>query len=73
MTGPGTYNAAAKQDGNGVMKAPIGDRYAVLQRKLEDLERVHEDGKREVRTALDLTTCSLNQTCPFSIRRTSNA
>lgn len=49
MTGPGTYNTAAKPDGNGTMKAPTGDRYAILQRKLEDLERVHEDGKREVR------------------------
>ncbi len=69
MSGPGTYNTAAKPDGNGIMKAPTGDRYAVLQKKLEDLERVHEDGKREVGPALDLTICSLNQNYSYSTKR----
>lgn len=72
MSGPGAYNTAAKPDGNGIMKAPTSDRYAVLQRKLEDLERVHEDGKREVRPALDLTICPLNGSCQCSIKQTSN-
>jgi hypothetical protein len=27
------------------------DRFAILQKKLEDLERVHIDGKKEVRTS----------------------
>jgi hypothetical protein len=29
-------------------KLSAGDRYAILQRKLEDLERIHADGKKSV-------------------------
>ncbi|KAF7361981.1 hypothetical protein MVEN_00543300 [Mycena venus] len=50
VPGPGTYNTtgAAKPDSkpNSKPSANLGDRYAVLQRKVEDLERVHSDGKK---------------------------
>ena len=49
FVGPGTYDTLRKTDGKQVARAPTGDRYAALQKKLEDLERVHEDSKREVR------------------------
>jgi hypothetical protein len=37
------------------------DRYAVLQRKLEDLERVHAEGKKSVSTiAVDIILSGIN-------------
>jgi hypothetical protein len=52
-TGPGTYNTEMKAS-NTRTKATI-DRYAMLQRKVEDLERIHADSKKSVRSYLHLT------------------
>lgn len=50
-TGPGTYAADVKvpaaKNAAGTRVA-YGDRYAALQRKLEDLERVHAESKKAV-------------------------
>ncbi|KAI0085196.1 hypothetical protein BDY19DRAFT_460717 [Irpex rosettiformis] len=48
VPGPGTYNVTSRNtDGKPTGRDPSGDKYAILQRKLENLERVHEDSKRE--------------------------
>jgi hypothetical protein len=56
--GPGTYSTdipAKPGPGNGsrpasqVANTTMLDRYATLQRKLDDLERVHVEGKKSVR------------------------
>ncbi|KNZ80489.1 hypothetical protein J132_05609 [Termitomyces sp. J132] len=51
--GPGTYDADPKKaiksgvnEGKRVPSQTLGDRYATLQRKVDDLERVHNDGKK---------------------------
>ena len=49
--GPGAYNAdapAATGKHLGGQKTSSADRYAILQRKLEDLERIHAEGKKSV-------------------------
>lgn len=50
--GPGAYNAdaplATGKPAPGVQKTSNADRYAMLQRKLEDLERIHAEGKKSV-------------------------
>ncbi|KAG5718281.1 hypothetical protein E4T56_gene15094, partial [Termitomyces sp. T112] len=53
VTGPGTYDADPKKaiksgvnEGKRVPSQTLGDRYATLQRKVDDLERVHNDGKK---------------------------
>ena len=50
--GPGSYNTdvpvASGRPASGGQKAPSADRYAVLQRKLDDLERLHAEGKKAV-------------------------
>jgi hypothetical protein len=49
--GPGAYGKDDKAAKPAKKAAPtsINDRYAALQKKLEDLERVHLDGKKAVR------------------------
>ncbi|KAF5386037.1 hypothetical protein D9615_002490 [Tricholomella constricta] len=53
--GPGAYDVEPKKKAmklSGLQTKPqtnsqnLGDRYAILQRKVEDLERVHNDGKK---------------------------
>ncbi|KAG5645183.1 hypothetical protein DXG03_006701 [Asterophora parasitica] len=55
VPGPGTYDVEPKKKvirPHGVQPKPraesqnLSDRYAILQRKVEDLERVHNDGKK---------------------------
>ncbi|KAH0589398.1 hypothetical protein H2248_005156 [Termitomyces sp. 'cryptogamus'] len=53
VPGPGTYDADPKKaiksgvnEGKRVPSQTLGDRYATLQRKVDDLERVHNDGKK---------------------------
>ncbi|THH15657.1 hypothetical protein EW146_g4850 [Bondarzewia mesenterica] len=58
VPGPGTYNPDVKPSNPtkgivNVVKANANDRYAALQRKLEDLEKIHADGKRAYQTDLD--------------------
>jgi len=53
LTGPGTYDTDVKPQTKAVtaneLKQSAAERYAVLQRKLDDLERIHADGKKSVR------------------------
>ncbi|KAG7090815.1 hypothetical protein E1B28_009899 [Marasmius oreades] len=56
--GPNTYGdhvkSVAKANGERVLAMPItNDRYAVLQRKLEDLERIHNEGKKSHRAEVE--------------------
>ncbi|KAI0690542.1 hypothetical protein BC835DRAFT_1280794 [Cytidiella melzeri] len=56
VPGPGTYNADHKLDGKTTvnkMRVPSGDRYAVLQRKVEELERVHAESKKSYQTEVE--------------------
>jgi hypothetical protein len=54
FTGPGTYDTVAKLQPKPItaneLKQSAAERYAVLQRKLDDLERIHADGKKSVST-----------------------
>ncbi|RDB16797.1 hypothetical protein Hypma_002648 [Hypsizygus marmoreus] len=61
VPGPGTYDVEPKKKvmKNASAPKPSGqpqnlvDRYAVLQRKVEDLERVHNDGKKAHQSEID--------------------
>lgn len=61
--GPGAYNAdaplATGKPAPGGQKTSSADRYAILQRKLEDLERIHAEGKKSVRHAVSRATSEL--------------
>ncbi|KAJ6593823.1 hypothetical protein B0H19DRAFT_1092162 [Mycena capillaripes] len=49
VPGPGAYNTNGKPDSKSNSKPLVAsntDRYAILQRKVEDLERIHSDGKK---------------------------
>ncbi|KAJ6499380.1 hypothetical protein C8R45DRAFT_821070 [Mycena sanguinolenta] len=49
VPGPGAYNTGGgKPESKSHSKPPVnsGDRYAILQKKFEDLERIHCDGKK---------------------------
>jgi hypothetical protein len=62
FVGSGTYDNDTKADGRRTARVPsISDsRYAVLQRKLEDLEKVHEESKKAVCLSHDtLCGCTL--------------
>ena len=55
LVGPGTYNSDPTKGQNRPptrtgQNAPTSDRLAALQRKLEDLERVHNEEKKAVST-----------------------
>ncbi|KAF8894136.1 hypothetical protein BD779DRAFT_1435431 [Infundibulicybe gibba] len=56
VPGPGTYDsdarkASTKAGGPKSLDGP--DRYAVLQRKVEDLEKIHHDGKKAHKIEMD--------------------
>lgn len=59
LSGPGAYNTdaplATGKPAPGGQKTTSADRYAILQRKLEDLERIHAEGKKSVRHAAPRT------------------
>ncbi|KAJ7497216.1 hypothetical protein FB451DRAFT_220873 [Mycena latifolia] len=64
VPGPGAYNTAnAKTDTKAHSKLPpnSGDRYAILQRKVEDLERIHSDGKKAHQAELDRLKLELSR------------
>ncbi|KIM83361.1 hypothetical protein PILCRDRAFT_819600 [Piloderma croceum F 1598] len=55
--GPGTYDTDAKLQPKPItaneLKQSAAERYAVLQRKLDDLERIHADGKKSHQAEVD--------------------
>ncbi|KAJ7733748.1 hypothetical protein DFH07DRAFT_845306 [Mycena maculata] len=57
VPGPGTYSTATngKTESKSNSKPPpnLGDRYAILQRKVEDLERIHNEGKKAHQVEVD--------------------
>ncbi|KAJ7462204.1 hypothetical protein B0H11DRAFT_1871407 [Mycena galericulata] len=57
VPGPGTCSTATngKTDSKGNSRPPSipGDRYAILQRKVEDLERIHSEGKKAHQAEVD--------------------
>ncbi|KAG6917435.1 hypothetical protein DXG01_002521 [Tephrocybe rancida] len=61
VPGPGTYDVESKKrplkpstsDTKRVQSQTLVDRYAVLQRKVEDLEKVHNDGKKQHQAEVD--------------------
>jgi hypothetical protein len=49
FTGPGTYKPAPKAGQKlSTAKHTSDDRYAILLKKIEELEKVHVDGKKAV-------------------------
>ncbi|KAJ7188351.1 hypothetical protein C8R46DRAFT_877187 [Mycena filopes] len=63
LQGPGTYNSSAKPDTKSHPKPPpnLGDRYAILQRKVEDLERIHSEGKKAHQAEVDRLKLELSR------------
>ncbi|KAH9839316.1 uncharacterized protein C8Q71DRAFT_748934 [Rhodofomes roseus] len=65
IPGPGAYNAdaplASGKPGGSGQKTSSADRYAVLQRKLEDLERVHTEGKKAHGAEVERLKLELNR------------
>ncbi|KAJ6586844.1 hypothetical protein DFH09DRAFT_910508 [Mycena vulgaris] len=65
VPGPGAYNLAAnaKTDHKSHSKPPqnLGDRYAILQRKVEDLERIHNEGKKAHQVEVDRLKLELSR------------
>jgi hypothetical protein len=54
FTGPGSYNSVPRAVHKTLAaKHASDDRYAILLKKLEDLEKVHADGKNAVRHYFD--------------------
>lgn len=75
-TGPGTYDSDPKTT---TMKpatkqrAPsqnLADRYAILQRKVEDLEKVHNEGKKSVSTLLGSAMLGLKDVYSTNMKST---
>ncbi|KAJ7132830.1 hypothetical protein C8R43DRAFT_1023572 [Mycena crocata] len=65
VPGPGEYNTVAgKTDLKPISRPPqnSGDRYAFLQRKVEDLERIHIDGKKAHQVEVDRLKLELSRT-----------
>ncbi|KAF8210151.1 hypothetical protein K438DRAFT_1809081 [Mycena galopus ATCC 62051] len=65
IPGPGAYNLAGggKPESKSSSKSSgnLGDRYAILQRKVEDLERIHNDGKKAHLAEVERLKLELNQ------------
>ncbi|KAJ7901749.1 hypothetical protein B0H14DRAFT_2668280 [Mycena olivaceomarginata] len=64
VPGPGAYNTGTgKPDSKSNAKPPanLGDRYAILQRKVEDLERIHNDGKKAHQTEVERLKLELSR------------
>ncbi|EPT04511.1 hypothetical protein FOMPIDRAFT_1027782 [Fomitopsis schrenkii] len=65
VPGPGAYNAdaplATGKPAPGVQKTSNADRYAMLQRKLEDLERIHAEGKKSHSAEVERLKVELNR------------
>ncbi|KAJ7045434.1 hypothetical protein C8F04DRAFT_1064761 [Mycena alexandri] len=63
VPGPGAYNTNGKPDTKSHSKpsANLGDRYAILQRKVEDLERIHGDGKKAHQAEVDRLKLELSR------------
>ncbi|KAJ7783052.1 hypothetical protein B0H16DRAFT_1658450 [Mycena metata] len=63
LQGPGAYNTNGKPDPKPYSKPPanFGDRYAILQRKVEDLERIHSDGKKAHQAEVDRLKLELSR------------
>ncbi|KAJ7346535.1 hypothetical protein DFH08DRAFT_193064 [Mycena albidolilacea] len=64
VPGPGAYNTGTgKPDSKPNAKPPanLGDRYAILQRKVEDLERIHNDGKKAHQTEVERLKLELSR------------
>ncbi|KAK7057279.1 hypothetical protein R3P38DRAFT_2840380 [Favolaschia claudopus] len=65
IPGPGTYDTVGngKPDTKPSSKQSTisGDRYAILQRKVEDLERIHNEGKKTHQAEVDRLKLELNR------------
>ncbi|KAJ6609836.1 hypothetical protein B0H10DRAFT_2062676 [Mycena sp. CBHHK59/15] len=64
VPGPGTYNnTLAKTEAKSTTRPPtnLGDRYAALQRKVEDLERMHNEGKKAHQTEVERLKLELSR------------
>ncbi|KAJ7703281.1 hypothetical protein B0H17DRAFT_1194478 [Mycena rosella] len=65
VPGPGAYNIAPTANSKFTSRPPppnLGDRYALLQKKVEDLERIHNDGKKAHQAELDRIKAELSRT-----------
>ncbi|KAF7376077.1 hypothetical protein MSAN_00022500 [Mycena sanguinolenta] len=64
VPGPGAYNTGVgKPESKSTSKPPVngGERYAILQRKVEDLERIHSDGKKAHQAEVERLKLELNR------------
>ncbi|KAJ7287615.1 hypothetical protein C8J57DRAFT_592096 [Mycena rebaudengoi] len=64
VPGPGTYNTQTERPESKSGARPptsMGDRYSILQRKVEELERIHNDGKKTHQSEVDRLKLELSR------------
>ncbi|KAJ7096402.1 hypothetical protein C8R44DRAFT_889709 [Mycena epipterygia] len=63
IPGPGAYNTGKTDPKPNSRPVPnLGDRYTILQRKVEDLERIHADGKKAHQAEMERLKLELSRT-----------